>query len=29
MVFNSIHNIHTPTENMLAMFKAVKDSHAS
>lgn len=31
MVFNSIHNIqaNTPTENMLAMFKAVKDSYAS
>ena len=28
MVFNSIHNIqaNTPTENMLAMFKAINDS---
>ena len=28
MVFNSIHNIQatTPTENMLAMFKAIQDS---
>jgi hypothetical protein len=30
MVFNSIHNIqaNTPTDNMLAMFKAVNDSYA-
>jgi hypothetical protein len=29
MVFNSIHNIQTdtPTENMLALFKAIRDSH--
>ena len=29
-VFNAVHNIqaNTPTENLLAMFQAIRDSHA-